>query len=76
MAIESAKLKKVEHNIKTGEIIEREMTEAELAEYTADMEAIEKRRIADEEAKATKAAEKAALLTRLGITEEEAELLK
>lgn len=67
---------KFEHNVETGEIIEREMTKAELTEYTADMEAIEKRKIADEEAKATKAAEKAALLTRLGMTEEEAELLK
>lgn len=69
-------MKKVEHNAITNETIEREMTEAELAEYNADMEAIENRRIADEEAKAAKAAERAALLTRLGISEEEAELLK
>ena len=67
---------KVEHNVETNEIVEREMTELELAEYNADMEAIENRRIADEEARAAKAAERAALLTRLGITEEEAELLK
>ena len=67
---------KVEHNAETGETIEREMTKAELAEYNADMQTIENRRIADEEAKAAKAAERASLLTRLGISEEEAELLK
>ena len=67
---------KVEHDIETGETIEREMTKTELSEYNADMEAIQNRQIADEQAKATKATEKAALLTRLGITEEEAELLK
>lgn len=66
---------KVEHNIETGEIIEREMTDVELAEYNADIQEIENRRIADEEAKATKAAERAALLAKLGITEAEAELL-
>ena len=61
----------VEHNIETGEVIEREATAAELAE-------IEVRKIEAEQAKileAEKLSAKAALLERLGITEEEARLL-
>lgn len=69
------KMIKVEHNAETGETIEREMTEAELAQYNADIQEIENRRIADEEAKAAKAIEKAQLLEKLGITEDEAKLL-
>lgn len=69
------KMIKVEHDVLTGEIIEREMTAEEIAAYENDMQTIENQRIADEEAKATKAAERAALLAKLGITEAEAELL-
>ena len=59
------------HNAETGEIIDREMTAAELAEANA--------RIAEAQAEETllleKAAEKAALLAKLGISEDEAKLL-
>ena len=58
-------------NVETGEEIEREMTDAEYEQYEAD---IENAKVKDAEAKA-KAEAKAALLERLGITEEEAKLL-
>jgi hypothetical protein len=61
----------IEHNATTGEIIEREPNAAELAQYEADKTA----EIARLEAEAQKAAEKAALLQKLGITEAEAKLL-
>jgi hypothetical protein len=61
----------IEHNADTGEIIEREMTKEELAQQAKDIEAEEKR-LANLQAQA---AAKAALLERLGITEEEAKLL-
>lgn len=56
------------HNVQTDEIIDREMTDDELAQLKAE-KAIEA------EAEAAKAAEKAALLAKLGITEDEAKLL-
>ena len=59
------------HNVETGEVIEREMNAEELAQLEADQAAA----LARQEAEAAKAAEKAALLNRLGITEEEAKLL-
>ena len=61
--------------IKTGsgidEFIDREMNDAEFTQYEID-QAAEATRKAEAEAKATA---KAALLTRLGITAEEAQLL-
>jgi hypothetical protein len=59
------------HDLATNEIIDREMNDAEFAAFEANQtaEAIAK---AEAEAKATA---KAALLTRLGITAEEAQLL-
>jgi len=59
------------HNATTGEVIEREMTEAELEQHQKDLEAI----AAQIAAKETANAAKAALLNKLGITEEEANLL-
>jgi hypothetical protein len=59
------------HNIETGEIIDREMTDAELAQYEADQVTNAELK----QAEAQKAADKAALLTQLGITEEQAKLL-
>lgn len=59
------------HNVETGEIIEREMNVQELAQWETD-KATQK---ASDEAEATKAAEKAALLAKLGITDDEAKLL-
>lgn len=64
-------MKILEHNVETGEVIEREMTKAELSQYKID-EAITTSKMAEAE---TKAIAKAALLERLGITEEEAALL-
>ena len=59
------------HNTETNEIIDREMTNAEFAQYEADQsELIEKKLEAE-----AKAAEKQALLDRLGITADEAKLL-
>jgi hypothetical protein len=61
----------VEHNVTTGEIIEREMNAEELKQLEADAKA----EAAQKEDEAVKAAEKAALLAKLGITEDEAKLL-
>lgn len=61
----------IDHNCETQEIVEREMTEAELEQAAAD-----EARAADKAAKAAeKAAARVALLDRLGITEAEARLL-
>ncbi len=60
-----------EINAQNGEEIVREATEAELAQ--AELDAIEAKKFA--EALAAKEAAKAALLEKLGITEDEAKLL-
>jgi len=60
-----------EHNIETGEIIDREMNSAELAQHEMDQTAAQRKA----EVEAAKAEEKAALLQRLGITGDEAALL-
>jgi hypothetical protein len=59
------------HNVETGEIQTREMNTQEFAQYQADQE-LEATKAA---AEAAKAADKAALLAKLGITEDEAKLL-
>lgn len=59
------------HNIETDEIIDREMNDQEFAAYEAE-QAVEATRQAEAEAKA---AQRQALLSRLGITEEEARIL-
>lgn len=59
------------HNIETNEIIEREMTTEELAQLEVDKANAE----AIKQAEAAKAAQRQALLAKLGITEEEARLL-
>lgn len=59
------------HNAETGEIETREMNTAELKQYEKDAAAAQIK--ATEES--TKAAQKAALLAKLGITESEAALL-
>lgn len=59
------------HNAETNEITDREMNAEELAQWEID-QAVEAARL---EAEAAKAAEKAALLEKLGITEDEAKLL-
>lgn len=59
------------HNVETGEVIEREMTANELAQWEADKAASEAK--AQEQAEAQ--AKRQALLDKLGITEDEARLL-
>jgi hypothetical protein len=59
------------HNVETGEEIQRDMNAEELAQWQANQEA----EAARAEAEATKAADKAALLAKLGISESEAKLL-
>lgn len=59
------------HNVETGETVEREMNAAEFKQYEADQLAAKAR----SEAEVSKAAEKSALLAKLGITEDEAKLL-
>jgi len=59
------------HNVETNEVIDREMNDAEFAQYEAD-QAAQATAQAEAEAKATA---KAALLEQLGITEEQAKLL-
>ena len=59
------------HNVETGEVIEREMNAEELAQQAKDK--AEAKTQAD--AEAAKAIEKAALLTKLGISDAEAKLL-
>jgi hypothetical protein len=59
------------HNVETGEIEEREMNAKEIAELEAD----KAKQQARKQMEAEVAAEKAALLAKLGITEDEAKLL-
>lgn len=59
------------HNVETGEVIERDATPAELKQAEIDAKATADK-LADELAKSQA---KAALLGRLGITEDEAKLL-
>jgi hypothetical protein len=55
------------HDLETNEVIDREMNDAEFAQYEADKAAFQ----AAEIAKAKAEADKAALLARLGLTEDE-----
>lgn len=59
------------HNVETNEVIDREMNDAEFAQYEADQAA----KAEADAAAIQKAADKAALLAQLGITEEQAKLL-
>ncbi len=59
------------HNVETDEVIDREMNDQEFAQYEAE-QAFEAAKQAEADAKA---AQRQALLTRLGITEEEARIL-
>jgi hypothetical protein len=64
-------MKILEHNVETGQAVERNMTKAEADQYAAD-QAAQIAKVTEAQAKAT---EKAALLDRLGITADEAALL-
>jgi hypothetical protein len=59
------------HDMKTGEIIDREMNDQEFNQYQAD-QAAQAAKQAEAESKATA---RQALLAKLGITAEEAQLL-
>jgi hypothetical protein len=59
------------HNIETNEVIDREMTDLEFAQYEAD-QATQATAKAEAEAKATA---RGAILDRLGLTVEEAAVL-
>ena len=59
------------HNTETDEVIDREMTEAEFAQWQADKQKIQ----SETEAIEKKATDKAALLAQLGITADQAKLL-
>ena len=59
------------HNVQTNEVIDREMNDQEFAAFEADQAA----EAAAQAEIAAKAAQRQALLTRLGITEEEARIL-
>jgi hypothetical protein len=59
------------HNTETNEVIDREMNDQEFAAYEAE-QAVEAARQAEADAKA---AQRQAVLNRLGITEEEARIL-
>ena len=59
------------HDLETDTVIDREMNDTEFAQYQADQEA----EAALQADLAAKAAQKQAVLDRLGITEEEAKLI-
>lgn len=66
---------RVEHNVTTGEILKIELTPEEIAEREALAAQVAAQKEAQLLAEANKAKQKAALLEKLGITEEEARLL-
>jgi hypothetical protein len=66
---------KIEVNCATGQVSEIELTAEEVAQRTADAKAFADTKAAEDADKAAKAADKAALLERLGITADEAALL-
>lgn len=59
------------HNLETNEVIDREMNDEEFAQYEADKAVA----VAAAEAKAKAEADKAALLARLGLTEDELKII-
>ena len=65
----------IEVNCETGEVTERPLTADEITQREADAAKAESDRIAQDAENAAKAAQKAELLAKLGITEDEAKLL-
>lgn len=65
----------IEVNCATGEVIERPLTAEELAQREADAQAAAAKAHEEEVAAQAAAEAKAALLAKLGITEDEAKLL-
>ena len=66
---------RIEINCETGEVLEIELTDAEVAELAYQAELAAERKAEEDRIAAEKAVAKAALLERLGITEDEAKLL-
>ena len=65
----------IEVNCATGEVVERPLTAEELAQREANAAAYLEQKAAEEVAAAEASIAKAALLTKLGITADEAKLL-
>lgn len=63
------------HNLETNEIIDREMTEIELDEFQNPSYLKDPEYIKQQAEQAAKEEKRAALLERLGLTEQEAKLL-
>lgn len=63
------------HNTETNEIIDREMTDEEYTNYLTHQQLIDDEATLQETERLQAAIDKAALLVKLGITEEEARLL-
>lgn len=66
---------RIEVNCTTGEVLEIELTDAEVAELAYQAELAAEKKAEEDRIAAEKAAAKAALLDRLGITADEAALL-
>ena len=66
---------RIEVNCTTGEVLEIELTDEEVAQREADAKAAEAQRKADEKAAADKAVARAQILDRLGLTADEAAIL-
>jgi hypothetical protein len=62
-------------NCETGETVERELNAEELAQQATEEAAVQAAEAARQAEVATKAAQRQAVLNRLGITEEEARIL-
>jgi acyl-CoA reductase-like NAD-dependent aldehyde dehydrogenase len=65
----------IEVNCATGEVIERPLTAEEISQREADAAAQAVAQAAREAEEAQKATARAAILSRLGLTEEEAQIL-
>jgi len=66
---------RIEHNVETGEITEIELTAEEIKDVQERQKKAEARNAAAQAEADAKAAEKAALLAKLGISNDEAKLL-
>ena len=69
------KMIRIEHNVETGEITEIELTAEEIKDVQERQKKAEIRNAAAQAKADAKAAEKAALLAKLGISDDEAKLL-
>jgi len=68
-------MKKIEHNVETGEVKEVELTAEEVAQRAKDAIAYAKAKADEEQAAAEKAEAKAAIAERLGLTDAELAIL-